>query len=159
MEEMKPENLGTSEASKGPRKSWKILNGIIIVLVAVVAYIGYSYLSTSMKMVKVEKKSPEPLKIIQVDVLNGCGVKGVGSKFTDFLRRNNIDVVEFKNYKTFQVPHTLVLDRVGDISKARRVAQAIGVSEQNIIQEINPDYFVDVSVVIGMDYSSLNPSR
>ncbi len=159
MEDKRSENIAPPQAARGPRKSRKILNGIIIVLVAVVAYIGYSYLSTSMKMVKVEKKSPEPLKIIQVDVLNGCGVKGVGAKFTDFLRRNNIDVVEFKNYKTFQVPHTLVLDRMGDMSKARRVAEAIGVSEQNIIQEINPDYFVDVSVVIGMDYSSLNPSR
>jgi hypothetical protein len=96
-----------------------------------------------------------PQHALQLDVLNGCGAKGAASKVTGILRSSGFDVVEVKNYKTFGVPHTLVLDRVGDLSAAKRVARALGVSENNIIQQINPDYFVNVSVIIGADYSSL----
>jgi len=60
-----------------------------------------------------------------------------------------------KNYKTFSVAHTLVVDRVGDLTLARRVAASLGVAEKNVVQQINQDYFVDVSVIIGADYPSL----
>ena len=39
-----------------------------------------------------------PSEIIQVEVLNGCGVKGLADRFTDYLRQNNVDVVNIKNY-------------------------------------------------------------
>jgi hypothetical protein len=75
----------------------------------------------------------------------------------NYLRVNGFDVVEMKNYKVSNIPHTIVVDRVGDLAAARRVASALGVSEKNVIQQLNPDYFVDVSVIIGTDYSSLQP--
>jgi hypothetical protein len=81
--------------------------------------------------------------------------KGAGIKCTNYLRSSGFDVVEMKNYKTFTVPRTLVVDRVGDLVSARRVAASLGVSDQNVIQQINHDYFVDVSVIIGADYASL----
>jgi hypothetical protein len=98
-------------------------------------------------------------KIIQLDVLNGCGAKGVGARFTGYLRQSGFDVVEMKNYKTSNIARTLVIDRVGDLAAARRVAASLGVSEHNVIQQLNPDYFVDVSVVIGEDYQSLRPGH
>ncbi len=98
-------------------------------------------------------------KVLQCDVLNGCGVRGVSAKFTAYLRSKGFDVVEMKNYKTFGIAHTIVVDRVGDLSAARRIAAALGVPASNIIQQLNPDYFVDVSVIIGADYSRLNVSQ
>jgi hypothetical protein len=44
---------------------------------------------------------------------------------------------------------------VGNLASARKVAMVLGVSDKNIIQQINPDYFVDVSVIVGEDVSSL----
>jgi hypothetical protein len=38
------------------------------------------------------------------------------------------------------------------------VALALGIEASHIVQQINPDYFVDVSVLIGMDHQSLKPS-
>ena len=105
---------------------------------------------------KVENKPP---RILQLDVLNGCGTKGIGAKFTDYLRTQGFDVVESKNYKSFQIPQTLVVDRIGDLTAARRVATALGVKENNIVQQLNLDYFVDISVIIGKDYTQLNPSH
>ena len=49
-----------------------------------------------------------------------------------------------------------MVDRVGDLATARRVARSLGVADNNIIQQINPDYFVNVSVIIGEDFSGLH---
>src|SRR5437016_1314583 len=87
------------------------------------------------------KAEPVPVKpsVLQLDVQNGCGSKGAAARFTSFLRANGFDVVEMKNYKTSHIPQTLVIDRVGDLAAARRVASSLGVSQNNIIQQINPD--------------------
>ena len=53
----------------------------------------------------------------------------------------------------------MVIDRVGNLKNAEKVAYALGVKKQNIVQQLNQDYYVDVSVVIGKDHSSLKPSQ
>jgi len=97
--------------------------------------------------------------VIQVDVLNGCGIGGAASASTSYLRARGFDVVEIRNYKTFDVQESLVIDRRGELEYARRVAYALGISKKNIVQQINDDYYVDVSVVVGRDYASLKPSQ
>jgi hypothetical protein len=96
---------------------------------------------------------------IQLDVLNGCGVQGAATSITSYLRARGFDVVEIRNYKTFDMQESLVVDRTGVRENAERVAYALGISRKNIVQQINEDYFVDVSVVIGRDYGSLKPSH
>ena len=144
---------------RGDRHSLFALNGIILLLISVVGYLSYAFISQriSDSYAEQQKVAAPPLRIIQLDVLNGSGVKGVASKFTSYLRSNGFDVVEMKNYKSSDLLETLVLDRVGDLTSARRVATALGVNERHIIQQLNPDYFVDVSVVIGKDFSHLKP--
>ncbi|HXG00204.1 MAG TPA: LytR C-terminal domain-containing protein, partial [Bacteroidota bacterium] len=85
----------------------------------------------------------------------GCGVAGAASNVTRYLRARGFDVVEVKNYKTFDVRYSLVIDRSGNRELARKVAYALGIEDKNVIQQISPDYFVDVSVVLGKDYASL----
>ena len=104
---------------------------------------------------KQDTSGGRPAKVIQLDVLNGCGAKGAGIKMTGFLRAHGFDVVEMKNYKSFHVQQTLIVDRIGDLGAARRVAAALGVNEKNVIQKINPDYYVEVSVIIGKDFMEL----
>jgi hypothetical protein len=131
-----------------------VLNSIIGVLVLLVGYYAYGYFS-SKNSPPPPIEQPKPQKIIQVDVLNGCGLKGIAAKFTNYLRSHGVDVVETQNYKTFQVSRTLVVDRVGNLASARYIAMILGIDSTNVIQQLNPDYFVDVSVIIGLDYSSL----
>jgi hypothetical protein len=97
--------------------------------------------------------------VIQVDVLNGCGSSGAASTFTAYLRARGFDVVEVGNYKSFDVKRSLVIDRAGNPANAEKVAYALGIGKTNIIRQINHDYFVDVSVVIGRDFPSLKPSH
>lgn len=94
--------------------------------------------------------------VIQVEVLNGCGVAGVATRFTNILRRNGFDVVSSGNFDNFNVRKTMVIDRSGNFENARRVAAALGVSEQQIIQEISPAFYLDATVVIGSDFEQLN---
>lgn len=103
--------------------------------------------------------SQSPSEIIQVEVLNGCGVSGVADRFTDFLRANNFDVVNDGNYIRFDMDETLVIDRIGNTANAYKVANALGVKNENVIQQLNNDYFLDVSIVIGKDYFTLQPLK
>src|SRR5258706_12684832 len=137
----------------------KLLLNIAIALgLVVIVYFSYTYMARSaMETSQEQTVQGKPQRILQLDVLNGCGVKGAASKFTGYLRSRGFDVVEMKNYKVSTMAKTLVVDRVGDVGAARRVADALGISDKNIVQQLNPDYFVDVSIIIGADYSTLKP--
>lgn len=95
-------------------------------------------------------------EIIQIEVLNGCGVSGIANAYTGLLRKNGFDVVETGNFETFDVEETIIISRSGVMTNAYRVANALGVSENNVIQETSPDFYLDVSVIIGHDYEKLN---
>jgi hypothetical protein len=143
---------------KGSKSVIYLLNGIIVLLAAVVAFLVYTTFFQSSRKEK-SAADNQPARIIQLDVLNGRGVPGSAAHVTDILRQRGFDVVEVKNYFSFGIPGTIVIDRTGDRVSARKVAAALGVDEQNIVEQINPDYFVDVSVVVGKDYSDLKPSQ
>lgn len=136
-----------------------VLTAVVVVMVIVVGYLSYAFIARSSQQHQELTASSKIQKVIQLDLLNGCGEKGIAAKMTTYLRKNGFDVVEMKNYKTSNIPQTLVIDRVGDLNSARQVAAALGVSEKNVIQQLNPDYFVDVSVVIGKDCGTLHLSQ
>jgi hypothetical protein len=94
-------------------------------------------------------------EVIQVEVLNGCGVSGVASKFTNYLRQNGFDVIESGNFENFDVSESFVIDRTGNLQNALEVAAALGISERQVIQQITPDYYVDAYLVLGADYPTL----
>jgi len=140
------------------KKYLPVLNAVFFLFLGCAGFLSYLYLAEGRKSQSDVDVPVIPSKVIQMDVLNGCGVRGAGSKVTRMLRGLGFDVVELKNYSSFNVVETLVIDRVGNLASARTVAAAIGVRESNIVQQINPDYFVDVTIVIGDDYTSLKPA-
>ncbi len=135
-------------------------NIIIALLAIVIIFLGYSvYLKIKNKEEAdkelAKKKAAAP--IIQLEVLNGCGSSGAAEKFTDFLRKNNFDVVQTGNYISFDVNKSMVIDRTGNKENAIKVADALGIDHNNIIQQINNDYILDVSLIIGKDFKQLKP--
>lgn len=142
-----------------------VLNGSIIILFVLVSYFGFSLINNSVKSSKEIKEitdtsrtlTNQPNLSIQLDVQNGSGENGAASRITDYLRKNSIDVVEIGNYKSSDVDRTLVIDRCGDNAKARKVAQILGLSEKNIIQQTNNSLYLDVTVIIGKDFKDLKP--
>ncbi len=139
-----------------------LLNVVIFLLVTVIIYMSYSLyikLNGSNKNFTNSLTDQVPSDIIQVEVLNGCGVGGVADRFTDYLRSNNFDVVNVGNYVAFDVSNSMVIDRIGNMANAYKVAKSLGIKNENVIQQLNKDYFLDVSVVIGRDYFNLNPLK
>jgi hypothetical protein len=53
----------------------------------------------------------------------------------------------------------MVIDRRGNKKAAQRVAETLGISEKNIIQQRDSTYFLDVTLVIGKDFNELNPYK
>ena len=146
-----------------PRKfpTGAVLNLAIVVLLLVVAYLAYSFvlrLTVAPSLDPVRDGDPQG-KPIQVEVINGSGAAKVASRFTQYLRGRGYDVVDVRNYHRSDVRESIVIARTTSARNAEKVAVALGVAEARIIQVSCPDYYVDVSVVVGRDYHSLKPSQ
>ena len=137
------------------------LNALIAVLAIVVAWLLYAFVVRHVLRPPVDtgRVGTSGREVIQIDVLNGSGLDGAATTCTAYLRSRGYDVVEMRNYKTFDVGESLVIDRAGNVENARKVAYALGIRKENVIQQINEEYFVDVSVLIGRDFRSLKPAQ
>ncbi|MGK9369791.1 LytR C-terminal domain-containing protein [Melioribacter sp. Ez-97] len=136
-----------------------IANFLLIAIIILMIYSIYVKIHKGGDGFNSSAATGEPSEIIQVEVLNGCGISGVGERFTDYLRNNGFDVVNVDNYIRFDIDETIVIDRIGNKANALKVADALGVKKGNIIQQLNEDYFLDVSIIIGRDYYSLKPTE
>ncbi len=96
---------------------------------------------------------------IKIEVLNGCGVSGVADKLTDYLRENKIDVVNLGNYRSFEIENSIIIGRNKKIKNAELVASLVGLDQNSVIQQINPDYLLDVTFILGKDYRNLIPLK
>lgn len=94
--------------------------------------------------------------VIQIEVLNGCGIPGIATRFTEKIREYGFDVVETGNFDTFDVSESFIISRSGSVDNALRVANAIGIPETKILREASPDFYLDVTLVIGSDFETLN---
>jgi hypothetical protein len=149
-----------NSSNKNPGSATNIfLNVIILLLAGVVIFLSYSLFTKISAVTSAEDKTSlkKPSRIIQLEVLNGCGITGVAEKFTNYLRQEDFDVVQVGNYSSFDIDNTLVVDRIGNKENAKKVAEALGIDYKNVIQQINNDYFLDVSLIIGKDFNRLKP--
>lgn len=70
-------------------------------------------------------------------------------------RALDLDVIDEGNATSFGFLESVVIDRVGDLGRARRVADALGIPDA--IQQISDDTFrlEEVTIIIGRDYDRL----
>lgn len=136
-----------------PRPLWKRLLPLVFVppvllLLYVVAQSFFSTTGDSELIVGGRARA------IQLDVLNGSGQPKLAQRLTDYLRARGFDVVELGNYPS-SVEATHVLDRAGNLDAAKQVAAALGIPEEQVQQKIDKSLYLDVSVIIGKDFSRL----
>ena len=81
---------------------------------------------------------------------------GIANRYTGIMRKNGFDVVETGNFDHFELKNTIVISRSGVMKNAQQIASALGIDKENIIREESPDYYLDVTVVIGHDFEQLN---
>ena len=85
---------------------------------------------------------------IRVEVLNGSGQEGAGSRVAKRLRDSGFQVIGVRNADRFDYPRTLVAARGVDLARARAVARCLAGS-QLIRQRAPLDW--DVTVIVGRD--------
>jgi hypothetical protein len=92
---------------------------------------------------------------LEVEVLDGAGSWRVAQQMTNILRAQGYDVVEMKRNNNEIEERTFILDRSGNLDAARKLAAMLGVSQDKVFQKIDRTRYLDLSVVIGKDYSRL----
>ncbi len=145
------------------------VNIAIVILAVLTVYLLYNFIKRQVTpqadIIKTQVDTTNHLtkqpsgSTLQIDVQNGSGVTGIADKFTDFLRIKGFDVVEMGNFSTSDVRNSMVIDRAGNMKNAKRVAASLGISEKNVIQQMNKNYFLDATVVIGKDFADLMPMK
>ena len=151
---------GQGSQRNGNRGRVRVLEGVIVLLIGLNTYLVYSVATSSAFFSSAEQSAEEVVDPsvfqIQVEVLNGCGERGIGQLAMRFLRDKGFDVVNIDNADHFEYRETIVLDRRGTdgpSKAARAVGGALGT--YNVLLQSNEDRMVDVSVVIGKDYDEL----
>jgi hypothetical protein len=89
---------------------------------------------------------------VVVEVLNGCGRSGIGERVCALLSDQNFDVMFVGNAEDFGYDRTLVVDRIGDPSKAKAIVDALGLGQ--VISQVNASSYVEATVVVGSDLAA-----
>ena len=92
-------------------------------------------------------------EVIRVQVLNGSGEGGVGSKVASFLREGGFHVVEVRNADRQDYGATMVVARRDDPVAAEAVARYLG--GPPVIRQTWGSDAAEVTVVLGSDRSRL----
>jgi hypothetical protein len=103
-----------------------------------------------------EVAAVQPERSIRLQVLNGCGVKGLAKVVSPALRAKGFDVRETRNAGSFRYAQSLVMDRVGRPELAQAVADSLGIDRSRVTTEIARNLVdIDVTVIVGADYQGL----
>ena len=110
------------------------------------------------KMLAKELYSVDPIKNIRVEILNGCGIKGIAAKTSDFLRsKHRIDVVRSENADKFDYSKTIIIGRNEELDKILSISKAFDISINNpnhIRHAPDETLGVDVTIILGKDINS-----
>lgn len=129
------------------------ISSILTLLIIFLSYTLVARISSSPRKEANIIPTQQLSRKIQVEVLNGCGVEKVGDFFTDYLRKTGFDVISTGNYISFDMDNTLIIDRAGNISNALVLADSLGINKSNVIQQIQKELFLDVTIIIGKDFN------
>lgn len=92
-------------------------------------------------------------RVIRVQVLNGSGEAGLGTRVAAFLREGGFSVVEVKNADRADYFASLVVARRDDVSSAKSVARYLG--NPPVIRQTWSSDLAEVTLVLGSDRSRL----
>ncbi len=93
--------------------------------------------------------------IVQLNILNGCDVNGLAGQTKEYLRAKGFDVVEIGNSKE-KMDKTVVINRSIDDKNARKIAYALGLDDDAIIEAQEPEVYLHATVILGSDYQDLS---
>lgn len=97
-------------------------------------------------------------KVIQINILNACGEKGLAASFKKYMRKKGFDVLEIGNYHT-NLEKSEVVDRLNDMKSAFKVAGVLGVNDSLVYSRIDSSLYLRTTIIIGEDFNTLYPFK
>tara|TARA_Y100001960_G_scaffold211876_1_gene221135 strand:+ start:199 stop:711 length:513 start_codon:yes stop_codon:yes gene_type:complete len=111
-------------------------------------------LSLLMNQTKSEKKIGEK---VQIQVLNGCGEKGVAQLYTNFLRYSGYDVIEYGNAKNFDFKNTKIkIHNKEHEFFETEIINLLKIKPSDIEYNYAKNIFFDMTIIIGQDFKNLS---
>lgn len=125
---------------------------LVILLLSLITRILYPRITSD----RIQQDPALVSNVIQLEVLNGCGIPGLATEYTGTLRGYGFDVVETGNFDHFNMEKSVVIARSNHTENAERVARALGIDEEQILREVSGEFYLDVTLILGADYETLN---
>jgi hypothetical protein len=145
---------GRPGGSKGGAGARIAIAGLAVVVAALVVSWGYATFRPADETTRDLATVGTPARrVIRVQVLNGSGEGGIGSRVASFLRQGGFHVVEVRNADRPDYLATMVVARRADLASARAVARYLG--GPPVIRQSWDSDVADVTVVLGSDRSRL----
>ena len=113
--------------------------------------------SKDLNMLMTQTKSEKVTgKKIQLEVLNGCGKKGIAILYTNFLRSSGYDVIDFKNAENFNFNKTKIIIHKRDVSNfINEIVDILAIEPKQIEYNYDENIFYEMTLIIGNDYKNL----
>jgi hypothetical protein len=135
----------------------KVMKGALVVL-SVALFITIYVLANRKNTASSEESEFIPVvngRSLEVEVLDGAGSMRATQRMTDILRAQGFDVVEMKRNNGEVEERTIIFDRSGNLDAAKKLATGLGVPQDKVFQKIDRNLYLDITVVLGKDYSRL----
>jgi hypothetical protein len=135
----------------------KILNWILVIIGVALFITVYVMANRNSAHRSAENESVPQAnsRALEVEVLDGAENMGAAQRITNVLRSQGYDVVEMKRNVGGIVERTFVFDRSGNLEVARKLATTLGISQDKVFQQIDRNLYLDITVVVGKDFSHL----
>ncbi len=94
---------------------------------------------------------------IQVEIQNGCGLKGIAKLYTNFLRGKGYDIISFKNAPHFSYKKTqLVVHQKDTLNFANEIIDILKINSELVDYSYNNNLIHHMTIIIGNDYKQLD---
>jgi hypothetical protein len=152
-----------------PKSGSRIIDFILIVVsLAVLIFVG----SFVVKIMQGESApvpgTPEAIVPVslRIQIMNGCGIPGAASSFSRHVKQASgpdfvVDVIDERNFESFQQEKTLLIARKANHETAARFAAKLGLTPDRIsFKELESNFYdIDYSLVVGADYEKIMAAR
>jgi len=164
---------------KKPKSQTKfVYNLLIVVLAIIVLGFIYSFVKNNLsngvviddpllkskqkELLAIDLYEANPILDIKVEVLNGCGEKGIAAKVADFLRTEHIDVLRSENADNFDYDRTVLIHRSEDLYNLKTMAKVLNFDisdDKQVVIQPSSRADVDLTLILGKDYQSVKPIK
>lgn len=94
---------------------------------------------------------------IQVSIENGCGKSGIAKLYTNFLRKNGYDIIDYKNADNFDYKNTKLVFHKRDYSVySNEIIDLLKINPNNVSYNYNENTYYQITLILGEDYNKID---